>query len=170
MFLRRSIGRLLVGDIAGVVEIYLATINALQRRELTAHDVSARVRLTKTPARYLESRDSRRELPYEAMLASGRQRWSVGERVRVYRTTTGHGAVVADADDASVTRVNARDYDVDHYVRVLRDAYAARLARAFAPDDFAALFAETDQLSFFTPSLATIHTVLTPLGDSMRTE
>ena len=34
---------------------------------------------------------SRRELPYEAMLASGRTTWSVGDRVRVYRTRSGGG-------------------------------------------------------------------------------
>ena len=42
--------------------------------------------VTKTPAEYFEVRDSRRELPYEAMLASGRKSWSIGDRIRVYRT------------------------------------------------------------------------------------
>ena len=47
---------------------------------------------------------ARRELPYEAMLASGRTTWSVGERVRVYRTQGGEGGVVADADDEATRR------------------------------------------------------------------
>ena len=47
-------------------------------------------------------------------------------------------------------------------MRLLRDTFAARLARAFTPDDFAAVFADPDQLSLFTPSLATIRSVLTP--------
>ncbi|MEP7000361.1 MAG: DNA polymerase domain-containing protein, partial [bacterium] len=84
-FLRRSIERLLMADIAGVREAYLDTLTALRRRELPTHDVSSRVRLTKTPTQYLEVRDTRRELSYEALLASGRTTWSVGDRVRVYR-------------------------------------------------------------------------------------
>jgi DNA polymerase I len=162
-FLRRSIGRLLVGDVIGVRDAYLEMVTALRRHELTTYDVSSRVRLTKTPSQYRETRDSRRELSYEAMLASGRTAWSIGERVRVYRTRTGAGGVVADADDeAAVTELaDRRDYDVDHYVRVLRDTFAARLVRAFTPDDFAAVFADPDQLSLFSPSLAAMRTILT---------
>jgi DNA polymerase I len=152
-FLRRAIGRLLVGDIAGVREAYLATIDALRRRELTTYEVSSRVRMTKTPAQYLETRESRRELSYEAMLASGRKTWSIGDRVRVYRTQTGNGGIVEEG-------VDRRDYDVDHYIRVLRDTFAERLSRAFTPNDFAALFADPLQPSLFPSSLETIRSVL----------
>jgi DNA polymerase, archaea type len=161
-FLRRAIRRLLVGDIVGVRDAYVDTVTALRRRELPTHDASSRVRLTKSPAQYREVRDRRRELPYEAMLASGRTSWSVGERVRVYRTEAGIGGVVVDADDAGAHGVaDRRDYDVEHYVRVLRDTFAARLARAFTLTDFDAVFADPFQLSLFTPSLATMRTVLT---------
>lgn len=162
-FLRRAIGRLLVGDVVGVREAYVATFMALARRELPTYDVSSRVRLVKTPEQYLETRDSRRELSYEALLAAGRRSWSVGERIRVYRTKTGEGGVIADSDDdgASSGSVDRRDYDVDYYLRLLRDTFAARLARAFSPDDFAAVFADPDQPSLFTPSLATIEILLT---------
>ena len=99
------------------------------------------------------------------MLASGRTTWSAGERVRVYRTRGGGSSVVGERDpeDGEVAHVDTapRDYDVDHYLRVLRDTFAARLARAFAPDDFAAVFADPDQLALFAPSLATIRPVLT---------
>jgi DNA polymerase I len=161
-FLRRAIKRLLVGDIVGVRDAYLATVVALRRRELPTHDVSSRVRLTKSPEEYLESRERRRELSYEAMLASGRTSWSVGERVRVYRTKTGEPAVVATDDDARDTNgsVDRRDYDLDHYVRVLRDTFAVRMARALAPEDFAALFADPDQPELFEPDLETIRPVL----------
>ena len=119
---------------------------ALRRRELPTRDVSSRVRLTQDAgASTSRSASSRRELTYEALLASGRTSWSVGERVRVYRTETGYGGLVADPDDeggAAPTRADPRDYDVEHYVRVLRDTFAARLARAFTPDDFAAVFAD----------------------------
>jgi hypothetical protein len=49
---------------------------------------------------------------------------------------------------------------VDHYARVLRDTYAARLARALAPADFAAVFASPDQLSLFAPSTADMRPIL----------
>ena len=161
-FLRRALKRLLSGDVPGVRAAYLDTIRALRRRELTTRDVSARVRLTKSPERYLESRASRRELPYEAMIASGFAKWHVGDRVRVYRTKDGFGAVVRELDDESAAEdADARDYDVLHYERVLRDNFASRLARAFTPDDFAVVFADPDQPSLFAPPLETIRPVLT---------
>ncbi|HCI80599.1 MAG TPA: DNA polymerase [Ktedonobacter sp.] len=44
---------------------------------------------------------------------------------------------------------NRRDYDVDHYLGVLVTSYAARLKKAFAPQDFTQLFRVDEQLSFF---------------------
>jgi DNA polymerase, archaea type len=162
-FLRGSIARLLAGDVGGVRDIYVATLDSLRRRELPVYDVSSKVRLTKTPAQYLDSRDTRRELPYEAMLSSGRTTWSAGGRIRVYRTKSGAG-VIEDAEDESTVSGSAdrRDYDIDHYARLLRETFAARLARAFTPDGYEALFADPDQLSLFTPPVASIGTVLTP--------
>ena len=148
-FLRRAIARLLVDDIAGVREVFVNIVGALRRREVPTRDVSSRVRLTKSPARYLESRERRRELPYEALLLSGQMEWSVGDRIRVYRRKAGEaGLVDPDADDDAGTR----DYDVEHYVRVLRETFAARLARALRPQDFAAVFEDPDQLSLLPPS------------------
>jgi DNA polymerase elongation subunit (family B) len=161
-FLRRSLQRLLVGDVAGVRDVYLESVLALRRRELPTYDVSSRVRLTRTPDEYLALRDSRRELTYEALLGSGRTTWSVGDRVRVYRTESGYGALFTDPDEGSGPgRRDARDYDVEHYVRVLRDTFAARLARAFTPGDFDAVFADPGQPSLFPGSLATTRTLLT---------
>ena len=95
------------------------------------------MRLTKTPAEYLSTRESRRELPYEAMLAKGRTSWSVGDRIRVYRTKSGSGGVIEEAEGESVaTGKDARDYDVEHYARLLRETFAARLVRAFTPADY----------------------------------
>ncbi len=164
-FLRLAVGRLLVGDVAGVRDAYLAVVRALRRRELPTHDVSSRLRLTKTPAEYLATRDMRRELTYEAMLASGRTTWSAGERTRVYRTRGGGGNVVVDTEDDEVAQaaIDPRDYDIGHYVRVLRDTFAARLARAFTADDFATVFADPDQLQLFSTSLASIRPVLTEM-------
>jgi DNA polymerase elongation subunit (family B) len=162
-FLRRAIRRLLVDDLEGVREAYLAMVGALRRRELPTRDVAARVRLTKSPARYLASRERRRELPYEALLAGGRTDWEIGDRIRVYRAAGGLGRVAPD-DDGGLTPVpDPRDYDVEHYVRLLRDTFAARLARALAPEDFAALFDDPDQPSLFAASPAQMHTRLTRL-------
>ena len=159
-FLRAAVGRLLVGDVAGVHETYLATVAALREREVATFDVSSRVRLTKTPAEYAATRAGRRELAYEAMLASGHASWDVGARVRVYRAASGPRLVDDRDADGSFGAADPRDYDVDHYVRVLRDTFAARLARAFTAEDFATVFAD-EQLSLFGRPLAAITPILT---------
>ncbi len=160
-FLRTALARLLAGDVIGVHAAYLATIRALHDRAVTTHDVSSRVRLTKTPAEYFETRATRRELPYEAMLAAGRTSWALGNRIRVYRSSNGAG-LVRDPDDELVIGGDPRDYDIDHYVRVLRDNFASRFARAFTSDDFATIFEDT-QLSLFSRPLAAIRPILTVL-------
>jgi DNA polymerase elongation subunit (family B) len=158
-FLRRAIARLLVGDVAGVREAYLATITALRSRSLPTRDVSSRVRLTKSPDTYLATRAKRRELVYEALLADGRATWSVGDRIRVYRRQNGEGGVVASSDDDTPSP-DLRDYDVDYYVRLLRSTYAERLARAFAPEDFGVVFADADQFTLFSSPLQAIRPIL----------
>jgi DNA polymerase elongation subunit (family B) len=155
-FLRRALERLFAGDLAGVREAYLFTLDALRRRQLPAADVSSRVRLTKTPQAYAAVRATRRELAYEALLAGGRTHWRVGERVHVYRTQAGGAALLPPPDDGEAPR----DYDVEHYARVLRSTYAARLARTLTPGDFASLFADPDQLSLFDPPAASMRILL----------
>lgn len=164
-FLRRAIRCLLVGDTVGVSAAYRETVRALRDRAVSTYDVSSRVKLTKSPAAYEETRGARRELPYEAMLASGRTSWAVGDRVRVYRTVDGAG-VVRDVDDdlsGAFDASDPRDYDVEHYVRLLRESYASRLERAFAPADRATVFADPDQLDLFARSPAGVRPVLTPI-------
>jgi len=162
-FLRRALKCLLSDDVQGVRDVYMETIAALRRRELPTRAVSSRVRLTKSPARYLQSRERRKELPYEAMLLAGRTDWSVGDRARVYRKKTGEPGVV-DADDDPDEGADPRDYDVEHYVRLLRDSYAARLARGLTPSDFAAVFADPDQLLLMPPAFDAMRVVLTVRG------
>jgi DNA polymerase elongation subunit (family B) len=166
-FLRRAIVKLLTGDIAGVRDTYLETIDALRRRDYTTYEVSSRVRLTKTPEEYLATRESRKELPYEAMIASGHTTWTPGDRVRVYRAKTGTGAVVSEDEDVGDRSSNdPRDYDVEWYVRLLRETFAARMMRAFTTDDYAAVFPHPDQLSLFAPDIDGVRTVLVgePVG------
>jgi DNA polymerase I len=154
-FLKRSIARLLVGDVRGVREEYLATLDAIRRRELPTYDVASRVRLTKSPGEYLASRESRHELAYEALLSSGRKTWSRGDKIRVYRTKSGGAGMISDNDDR-------RDYDVDHYGRLLRDTFASRLITAFRAEDFEAVFADPLQMSLFAEPVEQIQTLLTP--------
>jgi DNA polymerase elongation subunit (family B) len=166
-FLRRSLERLLLGDIAGVRTAYVEAMMGLRQRRLPTRDVTARVRLTKTPAEYLTTRARRRELSYEAMLSSGRSHWDVGERVRIYRARAGRAAVWVDPeDDGSLMRPagdDPRDYDVEFYGRLLRETFAARLSRALTPDDFAAVFADPEQPSLFETALAGQRPILTHL-------
>lgn len=157
-FLRAALACLLRGDVPGVQRAYLETVAALQRRAITTHDMTTRVRLTKTPHDYLASRESRRELAYEALVARGRTEWTTGTHVRVYRTARGGAGLVEEDEDP-------RDYDIEHYLRVLRDTFASRLVTALAPDDFATVFADPNQLSLFATSLAEARPILTLLPE-----
>ena len=142
-------------------EPYLVALD-LRRRELQTRDISCRVRLTKTLAEYFAVRDSLRELPYEAMLASGRTSWSVGDRIRVYRKRNGGCGLLEESEDGDVesTNVDNRGYDIDHYARHFRQRFATRLLCAFSPADYEAMFAEPDQMSLFMPAVTSIRTVL----------
>jgi DNA polymerase, archaea type len=171
-FLRRALTCLLGGDAAGIRNAYADTVVALRRRALPTFDVTARVRLTKTPADYLAARKERRELAYEAVLRSGRTAWTVGERVRVYRTIGGEAGLFAEDDvddDPSVARGgpvrDLRDYDVEYYTRILRENFAARLVRALTPEAFASLFADPDQPSLFDVPAASLAPILTVLEE-----
>jgi DNA polymerase elongation subunit (family B) len=186
-FLRRALEHLLTGDLVAVQRAYIATVLALRKRQIPTRDVAARVRLTITPAQYLATRTTRHQLSYEAVLASGRTDWAIGERVRVYRATGGRGRLVIESDesddapddvpdpgDAPATGTAAspgqpadpRDYDVEHYLRVLRETYAARFSRALTPEDFAAVFADPEQPSLFARSLIGARPILTALTET----
>lgn len=154
-FLRRAITALLSERVEEVRAAWVEAVLALRDRTTSTHDVSSRVRLTKSAERYAALRDHRREAMYEALLASGRDAWRVGERVRVYRRREGW---VLLPDDG-----NPLDYDVEHYVRSLRANYASRLARALTPDDFANLFEDPDQPSLFAPDFSRIRPILQKL-------
>jgi DNA polymerase, archaea type len=159
-FLRRALQHLLAGNVRAVRDTYVDAVMALRRRQVPTYDVSAQVRLTKSPSQYLATRKQRRELAYEALLTNGREHWALGERVRIYRATGGRAGLFAqgDAEDGEpapreFAEGDARDYDAEYYVRQLKDSFAARLARGLSPEDFATVFADPDQPSLFTPSL-----------------
>lgn len=150
-FLRRAVERLLARDVGGVRGAYIDAMQSLRSRSYSTFEVSSRVRLTKTPAQYHATRDTRREHSYEAMLSGGRPQWRRGERVRVYRTREGGAGLARERSASGELNVDPRDYDIEHYVRVLRSNFAVRLARAFTPEDFAALFADPDRPTLFPP-------------------
>jgi DNA polymerase elongation subunit (family B) len=168
-FLRHAIERLLRKDLGGVQQVFLDTVRALRRRELPVAQLAAKVRLSKTPEEYEAS--GRRELPYEAMLQSGRPRWSRNTIVHVVRKTGGRAAVLdephEDADEEGALATGrgeeVRDYDAEYYERLLRTTYAARLATGLGAEQFAAVFADPDQLSLFSPSLHGQEPILTVL-------
>ncbi|HVZ36729.1 MAG TPA: DNA polymerase domain-containing protein, partial [Polyangiaceae bacterium] len=167
-FLRRAIKRLLAGDVPGVRAAYVECIADLRSRRMSSFEVSAEVRLTKTPAQYAAAREQRRELVYESMLGSGRTTWRSGERVRVYRMQGGRGTLLSLANDEDPGSSGAapgdpRDYDVEYYVRLLRETFAARLARALEPEVFAEVFADPQQLALFTRPLEQTRPILTLL-------
>ena len=158
IFLRRAVAALLQGNVPAMHDVYCQMVASVRRREIPTHQLTAQVRLTKTPKQYLATRANRKEMAYEALLASGRTRWSAGDRVRVYRAIGGRPALLPENEaDAP------HDYDIHHYVRQLRETFAARLARAFTPDDFATLFSDPDQPSLFAPPIESIRPILTPL-------
>jgi hypothetical protein len=115
--------------------------------------VATRTRLSKSPEGYLATRAGHREAPYEALLAAGRTRWAPGERVRYYRARGGAHVWLPEEDGGAEAR---RDYDVDHYLHVLVASYAARLRKAFAPEDFERIFRLDDQFGLFDRPIAEI--------------
>lgn len=147
-FLREALRLAMLGDTPGLRAHFLACVDQLRERRLAAADVASRVRLTKSPEQYRAGKQ--REGQYEALLNSGRGSWEPGERIRFYRAAGGRFAWLPDGEQG------ANDYDAEHYVRVLVENYAARLQKAFAPDQFAQIFRLDAQLGLFDQEIAAI--------------
>lgn len=158
-FLRTAITRLLAGDVPGVRQAYLDTLDAIRTRRLPTVDVASRVRLRKSPEAYARTRTVRREFAYEAVWAGGSGSWTPGEHIRVYRAVDGSGRLIDEVDGEAWHARDARDYDVTYYSALLRRSFVTRLARAFRPEDFALVFADAEQLPLFAPPLADIRPV-----------
>ncbi len=173
-FLLQAFRCAMLGDVAGIARAYQETQEALRLRLLPASDVATRMRLSKDSKAYLARRAKHTEAQYEALLAAGRTQWRAGERVRFYRAQNGAPVWLPDeADDASpiqdeeeadegeerveplISRVSdaslgeRRDYDIEHYLRVLRDSYAERLRVVFEAEDFQQLFRLDSQQGLF---------------------
>jgi DNA polymerase elongation subunit (family B) len=181
-FLLQAFRYAMQDDIAGIVQCYRDTQEALRRRLLPASDVATRMRLSKDSKTYLAKRAKHTEAQYEALLAAGRKQWRAGERVRFYRAPQGVPVWLPDeADDASpiseeeeadeveaseeslftapstIPLNDRKDYDSEHYLRILRDSYAERLRVIFEAEDFSQLFRLDGQVGLFDRSIEQMH-------------
>lgn len=146
-WLQTALRKLLEGDILGLRQSFVDTLSRLRSRSYSVAEVASRAKLTKSPEKYAKS--GRSEAMYEAMLASGKPNWYVGEKVQIYRATGGRWLVLEDEAK------DRHDYDINHYVRVLRESYAERLRKAFDAHDFETLFGG-EQVGLFEARLEDI--------------
>lgn len=132
-------------------------MSALRGRSLPVADVATRTRLSKSPEAYLATRAGHREAAYEALLSAGKTSWSPGERVRYYRARSGAHVLLPDGgEDGRGGEEAKRDYDVEHYLRVLVASYASRLRKAFEPEDFEQIFRLEEQYGLFDRPIGAI--------------
>src|SRR5512135_2065324 len=110
-------------DIAGIVQYYRDTQDALRQRLLPVSDVATRMRLSKDSKTYLAKRAKHTEAQYEALLAAGRSQWRAGERVRFYRSQGGMPVWLPDeADDASPISDEEHEDEAEESEQVLLSA------------------------------------------------
>jgi DNA polymerase, archaea type len=145
-WLQRALRSLLEGEVLGLRQSFLQTIQRLHERDFSLEEVVTRVKPSKTPEQYAKAKRS--EAVYGALLASGRKHWTVGERVRIYRAMGGVWRLLENS--------SSRDYDIEHYVRLLRASYAERLRKAFKGGDFEQLFRHDEQPGLFDGPLEAI--------------
>jgi DNA polymerase, archaea type len=150
-WLKEALRYLLEGNLPSLRESFLEMISKLKTRQYTVDDVAIKVRLTKTPEQYAESK--RKEATYEALLASNILTWKQGERIKIYKSRGGQWLVL-DSEQK-----NQYEYDSHHYIQVLRDAYTERLKKAFSKEDFDSIF-RLEQEGLFDTPLGSIKTLM----------
>ncbi len=143
-WLQTALHALLRGDVVGVRAAFLAAVAAVRSGTLPPADLAEQVALTKTPEAYAATRARRPEPVYEALIAADRTTWQAGERIRIYRGAD-HRWLWLPTDNGPAVA----PYDVDHYLQNVLMAYATRLRKAFAPDDFAQIVQMDGQLGLF---------------------
>jgi DNA polymerase elongation subunit (family B) len=148
-FLQQAAPHLLSGNVETVRALYLETIEQLRACGLPVEDVCTRVTTSKSAAQYRAAK--RKEEQYEVLLASGRTDWGPNERVTYYQATGKRKKLIEQFEN---------DYDVDFYVKRLKQNYAQRFAKGFTPEDFEAVFAD-DQAALFGPDLSAIRPIWT---------
>ncbi|MEJ7653235.1 MAG: hypothetical protein WKH64_07770 [Chloroflexia bacterium] len=142
-FFNEALPKLLDLDFAGVRECFERTVAAVRAHELPVEDLTAAVYLSKSETEY--ARAGRVEEQYEVFKAAGRS-WQPGDRAVYYQAAVGRRKA------KKLYEPGATDYDAEYYVKKLRDTYAARLAKAVAPEDLNSLFGEMRGLFDRDPS------------------
>jgi DNA polymerase elongation subunit (family B) len=120
-------------------------VDDLRARRLRIEDLCTRVITSKSAAQYRAAK--RREEQYEVLLAAGREDWKPNERVTYYQARDKRKKLIEEFAD---------DYDAEYYVKRLRQTYAQRLAKAFAPEDFDLIFQDGQSPSLFDRDLGII--------------
>jgi hypothetical protein len=99
-------------------------------------------------------------LPDENEEASVDRGWESEPIIQESRRVTGDiPNTLSDTNAPSSSRAaiaDRRDYDVNHYIQVLVTSYAARLRKAFSPEDFAQLFRLESQPGLFDQPVESI--------------
>jgi DNA polymerase, archaea type len=67
----------------------------------------------------------------------------------------GEESLFSAASAPSLT--DRRDYDIEHYLRILRDSYAERLRVVFAAEDYSQLFRLDGQQGLFDRPIEQMH-------------
>lgn len=168
-FLQKALWHCLKEDASEVQAAYRETVAALLEYRLHPREVAVVGRLAKSPEQYLKTRGRLREASYEALLATGRTEWRVGERVKFYRGADGNSILLNEEDQEEEDETsegteeqfeaetpgkrskhhNLPAYHAEHYLRVLHISYVSRLRKAFSPEDFEQLFRFDGQLGLF---------------------
>lgn len=149
-FIAEAAPLVLTGDIVGLRELYQRVVADLRARRVPVDDLCTRVITTKSASQYHAAK--RREEQYEVLLAAGREDWRPNERVTYYQARDRRKKLLEQFAD---------DYDVEYYVKRLRQTYCQRLAKAFRPEDFARIFQDASELGLFDDDLSGIRTIWT---------
>ncbi len=140
-FLTEIVSALLRDNSALIPQIFQRYLTLLAEKALPLEDMLIPARLTKSSKEYLNTRQTRREAPYEAMLAAGKTVWAKGERIRFYYAGQRQVTLYTGAD--------TRNYDVAYYKKILRNQYAAKLENGLSRAVFAEFFSPPEQAVLF---------------------
>lgn len=153
-FVLAAIGLLLVEDVQGLHDLYVATRALLLRHEWRVEDFARTETLKENEAQYLADVAAKRRsraAAYELAIARARETGQAvrkGEQVAYY--VTGSGAHVTAFDNARLASAwdpVQPDENTDYYLRRL-DECARKFAMFFHAEDFARVFSPDDLFGF----------------------
>jgi DNA polymerase I len=161
-FLHRAAPFALLGDAAGLRQVFIETVHLLRTAQVDLEDLCVLVTLHKSPPEY--RRGGTREEPYEVLLAAGVRSWRVGQRIRYFRTRGGEPRLLQEGEP-----ITAAEADTDYYVQRLSSVYCQQFAQAFRREDFLRIFGVPPGLGPYGESelrkeLGAIRPILEPAG------